>query len=136
MNAVATHVVVKTDAGPDVDSEYMIECLTEGGCGGWHECSEPHKVDGQEVTPDDCEPGLPWEGVQEWEFHGVLHTWQGWNGWTIPYVGCIIAVCDWEPPEEVEKLSAGRYPVVEKWGDTDVYLSLAVESPLACGGGQ
>lgn len=126
----AAHILVK-EADPDdpEDFRYRIECQIEGGCGGWWECDKPHEVDGRcadadltQCGPFDCVPDAPWEGQVEFTFHGVVHTWHDGHGWTVPHVGCIVAVVDWMPPEEVEDLPPGRYEVTDEWDDTELYL--------------
>jgi len=123
----ATHILVKEiDPDDPGDFRYRIECQIDGGCGGWLECDEPHEVAGQnaEAGPDDCDPAAPWWGSEEFEFHGVVHTWRyGGHGWTVPHSGCIVAAVDWVPPEEIEDdLPPGRYEVDDEWDDTEVSL--------------
>ncbi len=136
----------KLDAGefvfPEhVDSrDYGTKCLVENGCGGWIECREPHEVDGKKADcgPYDCDcpdgqPSClseteadyaPWCDREEFEFHGVVHTWRYGYGWTVPYKGCIVAWGDYELPGCYEDLPRGEYQVEDDWEDTGCYLQL------------
>jgi hypothetical protein len=117
------------------DRRYDIECPRGNGCTGWLSCQDqhlcPHGTDAKH-GPDDCfwctEPPLThtcYCGQEEFEFHGILHTWRyGW-GWTIPFTkGCIVAYSDWEPPDEAYKLPIGEYEVEDDWDDDTPYLEL------------
>ncbi|MGV7904208.1 hypothetical protein PJN93_30825, partial [Mycobacterium kansasii] len=84
--------------GDDYDPEYpsfnhSVECLNVEKCGGWIGCNDPHEVDGRSAAdgPYDCDDDAPWEGCDEFEFHGVLHEWHWGHGWTVPYKGCVVA---------------------------------------------
>lgn len=137
----------KLDAGeyvfPEhVDSRsYGTKCMATNGCGGWIECRESHEVDGKKADcgPYDCDCGgedgpsclgeteadyAPWYDREEFEFHGVEHTWRYGHGWTVPYTGCIVAWGDYELPDGSEDLPRGEYQVDDDWDDTDCYLLL------------
>lgn len=113
--AKPNHEIVKTaDAVNlstyEVDYEYSIECLTEGGCGGYTECFEDHI-----------------EGVYDGEYaqviHGQVHTLIN-DAWTLPYKGCPVKLADGEVPYRIldRDTPAGRYPVLAVWDDYQVTL--------------
>lgn len=112
-----THTLVVTHDHPD-DPDYSLECNTPDLCHGWLECGDPR--DGP--SPDEaydmagCDGDYP---DDEQEFHGVLHTWHGYPGWTIPYTGgCIVHYCNWEPPYTMpHNPRSGRYEVEIEWDD-------------------
>lgn len=89
---------------------YSIECLTEGGCGGYTECFEDHT-----------------EGVYGGDdvqiIHGQVHTLVN-DAWTVPYKGCPVQHAYWEVPERIEwdATPPGRYPVLAEWDDYQVTL--------------
>lgn len=120
----ATHILIKEiDAGDSEEFTYRIECQIAGGCGGWRECDKPPEFDCRFAdSPHDCEDDALWCGLDEFEFHGVLHTWRDGYGWTVPFEGCIVAWADWDAPDEVEALPPGRYQVDDEWEDTSLYL--------------
>lgn len=115
-----------------------ITCQAPSLCNGWWECGEPHEVDGVSAAdgPYDSEcPGehgvstdraghLPWCDEDEFEFHGVLHTWRYGNGWTVPYDGCVVQTAD--IAEYVDDIARehgeGTFVVDDEWDDTSVYL--------------
>ena len=110
--------------GSPVEYTSGIECPAGNGCSGWIECDKPHRVDGKSAAdgPDDCDEGDPWEGQDEIEFHGVLHTWRcGW-GWTAPYPGCVVQGTDYEVPDDLYPLKPGRYVVEDDWDDCTCIL--------------
>lgn len=118
------------DLEADPAYTYTIECPGRPHCNGWQECREPHQVDGRDADPDDAEEGDPQEGAEEWEFHGVLHTWSGWNGWTVPYVGCVVRDHPYTRDEASDLLHGkptGRYLVRDNWDDDVVDLELVVD---------
>lgn len=123
------HVLVKEiDPEDHEEFRYRIECQVPDSCDGWWECDKPHEVDGRRADgaqdgPFDCEADVPWSDKEEFEFHGVTHTWRYGHGWTVPFEGCIVAWADSEPPEEVEALPPGRYEVEDEWDDTSLYLN-------------
>lgn len=118
------------------DRTWSIECPPGNGCSGWMECGEKHEVEGHgsaEDGPDDCEETAPWEGCDEFEFHGVMHEWKGGHGWTVPWPGCVVAGSDWsEPPAEMDDLPTGRYPIEDDWDDTSVALDFVDPLPGRC----
>jgi hypothetical protein len=122
----AAHILIKEIDPDDPDGfRYRIECRAPKSCDGWIECDLVHAVGGlsaDDEGPFDCHPDDPWFGREEFEFHGVIHTWQGEHGWTAPFEGCVVAWADWVPPEEMETLPAGRYEVEDDWDDTSVHL--------------
>jgi hypothetical protein len=123
---------------PDYDS--TIDCLNPNLCGGYQECTEKHEVDGVSASdgPWDCEcPGdhgtegnegvhYPWCDEDEFEFHGILHTYRyGWN-WTVPYRGCVVASAD--VSDDVYDIARtkgpGTYPVDDDWSDESCILNV------------
>lgn len=126
----------------DLDYESSITCTTTG-CNGWQECREPHVVegyDGPNDGPDDSEEDAPWADREEFEFHGVLHTWRGGWGWTVPFVGCVLAEQDLA--DYIHDIYAehgpGEYLVDDDWWDEThssiSAVSMADGSPLPAGG--
>jgi hypothetical protein len=124
-----------TPWSPNDDDDYgwEITCLDPGTCIGWESCRldyqhdtrvrdgipsvAPHWAHG----PDDIESdGTVWEGAEEADFHGVTHTWHWDWGWTVPYVGCIVAaqdgVCD-EAHDIACELGPGSYICDTDWYD-------------------
>lgn len=130
--------------------DYRIACADPEHCIGWSECPEPHEVDGQSAAcgPYNCdcpdgqpscfgdEPGEgdrtapPWFDLEEFDFHGVTHTWRhGW-GWTVPYPGCIVAGVDAELPDKIDQTPIGVWEISEDWADeSDCYLSFTTWPP-------
>jgi hypothetical protein len=107
---------------PNFDEErrYRLECPEGNGCSGFSGCNEPHIIDGKNANggPWDCDEGEPWDGMDAFTFHGEEHTWRSGFGWVVPYKGkCVIAECDWEPPEGADSKPYGRYPVEDDWFD-------------------
>jgi hypothetical protein len=132
------HIVVKikspdhSEEEPDFD--YQVICPNPGEKCGFSECMEEHTVDGKNVHPYDHDEGDPWAGCEDWEFHGVPHTYQPGFGWTIPYTRCAVRDHDalrdeandllWDKPE-------GSYPVIDNWDEYLMYLELApTEAPV------
>lgn len=109
--------------------DYRLECPDGNGCSGWIECGEQWHGDGTrsaEHGPFDCPDDLPWYDEEEYEFHGVVHTWRSGYGWTVPFTGgCIVVYGDWEPPDGVFNVKPGRYDVEDEWNETEVYLEWA-----------
>lgn len=111
--------------GERPEYEDHLECPV--GCSGWQECREDkHAVPGYEGVNDgpyDSEEDAPWFDEEEFEFHGVLHTWNGYvYEWTIPYEGCVVAGNDWSDPYNIPERE-GRWLVDDDWDDTTVTLS-------------
>ncbi|WNM66368.1 hypothetical protein SEA_CULVER_98 [Gordonia phage Culver] len=125
------HILTVTKSD-DFDPEYpsfdwSIECQNVDKCGGWQECTEKHEVDGVTAGegPWDCAEGAPWEEQEEFEFHGVLHTWHWGHGWTVPYRGCVVAGSDWicdHAHDIALDHGCGRHEVEDDWDDMDCYL--------------
>ena len=100
---LAHYIEVTIDPDGDPDSPYawdrwdmgVIECSTPGGCGH----------------------------AEEWEMHGVLHTWRGWT-WSIPFDGC--PVQEWADTGDLwDGIDGpGRYEVDADWDDTECYLTV------------
>lgn len=122
------------------DRVYLIEC--PDGCDGWQTCLEKHE--GQHVDvilpadqgPDDCqqctEPPLlhtAWCGQEEFEFHGVIHTWRYGHGWTVPYPGCVVAATPWDSDFDRDDVPRGRYEVQEDWDDESCWLEFTTTPP-------
>jgi hypothetical protein len=112
----------------DPDYRYGIECVAPEKCGGWQECLEPHEVDGKSAAdgPWSCDSADPWCDEDEFEFHGVVHTWHYGYGWTVPFDGCVVQASDsgWGDLYEIARdYGPGRYVVADEWDDTDCYLT-------------
>lgn len=133
---MSTHVYTST-ADPEnhlypdsPEFESGIECL--GGCNGWQECGEDkHEVPGYEGVNDgpwDSDEDAPWYDEEEFEFHGVLHTWNGNGyGWTVPFPGCVVAANDYTEPYGADVRRDGSWLVEDDWDDTTVSLNVIVE---------
>lgn len=122
------HVVIR-----NADGSYSIECPGRPHCDGWQDCNQRHEVGGKYIDPDEAEPGDPWFGAEEWEFHGVLHRWIGWNGWTVPVEGCVVREHPYTPDQVGELLidhEPGRYLLRDYWDDNLVDLQLVGPAPL------
>lgn len=108
-------------------------CPDPDNCPGWEECREPHIVDGQDafMGPYEGEEGYPWDDVDEFEFHGVLHTWNYGFGWTVPFKGCVAREAyDFygETPDGIPMDRPGMYEVEEDWYDESTcYFNLIKE---------
>lgn len=127
-------VEVNTDYAerfPDAPTEYRwgIACTNPDQCKGWQECDKAHEVDGSSAAdgPYDAEEDAPWDGLDEFEFHGELHTWVDGYGWTVPYVGCVVQGNNVECPDELYPLRPGAWIVEDDWDDTDCYLTVVRE---------
>lgn len=129
------------------DRQWTIECPPGNGCNGWMECDKAHEVEGYgsaDGGPEQCDPNectypeqgectTPWADAEEFEFHGVMHEWKGGHGWTVPYVGCIVAGSDVaSPPDGMDELPYGRYPIEDDWDDTEVALDFIHPIPGRC----
>lgn len=125
--------------GPDehvypemVDERYYgVRCISGNGCTGWLECHEKHEFNGLSAAdgPNDCDGTQPWWGVEDFEFHGVTHTWRDGHGWTVPYTGCIVQYDTFEPPLEAHQIPIGEYEVDDGWMDTSCYLEFTTDPP-------
>lgn len=102
---------------------YTWECPGPKHCTGFSECSLPHIHEGtnaDEVTPfdggDDKNPP-PWDGLDEWTFHGVPHTYHDGYGWTVPVDGCVLRYYhDWlEVDDALLNDPPGRYAIDIAW---------------------
>jgi hypothetical protein len=127
----------------DPDYRCEIECIAPEKCGGWWECMEAHEVDGvsaadgpyASVCPScggEGDEHVPWCDRDEFEFHGVEHTWRYGYGWTVPYEGCIVQANDsgWDDLYDIAREHGpGRYLVDDDWDDTTCYLTYAGEAP-------
>lgn len=124
------YVTVTVDPGGVPDGPFAwdylvidsIECSVPGGCGEWQVCDHPE---------DPYDEGDPTFDVEEWEFHGVLHEWNGMT-WVAPFRGC--AVAEWGDDtstlwDDID--GPGRYEVDDDWDDTECYLTVVrkVEEP-------
>lgn len=120
----STHILIKEIDPEDLaEFRYRIECQVPGSCDGWTECDKPPEFDCRTAdSPYDCAPDAPWDGLNEFEFHGVVHTWRDGYGWTVPFEGCIVAWADADVPDEMESLPPGRYQVDDEWDDTSLDL--------------
>lgn len=125
--------------------EHSIVCPYTGGCGGWIGCQQPHEVDGKSAScgPEDCicddgQPSClgedggehpPWYDQEDFEFHGVMHTWRHGHGWTVPYDGCIVRYnSSYDLPYEYDELPLGEHEVDAEWDDTGCTLVLVPEA--------
>lgn len=129
-----SHIVIKKPDPEDSDSHlYEVECPGRPACDGFIECRERHTAegfdadDGEFGDPNDCPPDVPWEGMDEFEFHGVVHTFWSTHWWTVPYDGCVVRDHPYFPEcaeELLCELPPGRYPVRGHWGDEEMELTL------------
>lgn len=140
------HVLTVTkgeDWFPDQpDWSGSITCLNVAQCNGWWECGKPHEVGGVSAADgpyeNDCsgEHGvstdraghLPWCDEDEFEFHGVLHTWRWGYGWTVPYPGCVVQTSDAISDAAYDigqQYGEGDYLVDDEWDDTSCTLIYA-----------
>lgn len=116
---------------PDTpEFEHSIECL--GGCSGWQECQEDkHEVpgyDGVNDGPYESDEDAPWYDEEEYEFHGVLHTWNGSGyGWTVEFPGCVVQANDYGEPYGANTQRDGSWLVDDDWDDTYVTLNVVTE---------
>lgn len=119
-----------------------IVCVTPETCEGWQECLEDHGgADPGECPgehPDDRDAPrsehVPWCDEYEFEFHGVVHTWQYGYGWTVPYQGCVVIGSDeWsdgvsEAADEIGHAHGeGTYEVDVDWWDESPVIHYAGE---------
>lgn len=136
------------------DREYELRCVDPSSCNGWTECPElVHRcehgcnaADGpDENDPDGGEcPGfkkkLPdlaiigypaeytyncWAGEEDFEFHGVMHTYQHGHGWVVPYPGCVVDAIAEMPPDDAHLYPIGEHEIEDEWDDTWCYLNFA-----------
>lgn len=122
------HIVTKAH-DPEDPSEYTytLECPGAPHCTGFSECDKPHVhngIDADEVTPEDGvvddHGGVPpWDGIYEWTFHGVLHTYHYGYGWTVPYTGCVLREYDLEFDDALLDQPPGRYLISVYWEDPE-----------------
>lgn len=134
----------------DHEWNWSITCLAPEKCGGWQECGKEHRLEGVSAADgpydNDC-PGwhgpyladdahdkrmqaesaqhYPWCDEDEFEFHGVLHTWRYGYGWTIPFDGCAVAAnLSWadEAWDIADEHGEGSHVVDDDWDDTDLTL--------------
>lgn len=137
----------KLDAGEFVFPEHedgrawRIRCDDPAHCDGYIECHRqhicPHGHDACNGFDENSEDGpcpghadddLPncFSGDEEFTFHGQAHTYRwGW-GWTVPFIGCVVAEnWDGELDRSIYTLPIGEYPVDEDWyDDSGVTLTL------------
>lgn len=107
-----------------------ITCVAPDLCNGWVECREPHEVDGVDasVGPYDCDRDAPWLDEDQFDFHGVEHTWQWGPGWTVPFDGCCVAEWGGEAASELaHEVGLGDWSVDDEWDDGYCYLSVVEE---------
>lgn len=118
------------------DVSYTIDCP---GCDGWQECHKDHDTHDVDacLTPDTepciCDPNED----DEFDFHGVTHTYRWGAGWTVPYQGCVIAGSEDTITDFVYETAytygPGSYIIEDDWDFYDLYLSvvsMADGSPL------
>lgn len=103
---------------------YTWECPGPPHCTGFSECHEPHIENGinaDHITPHDVLDGdddvtvPPWDGIEEWTFHGVPHTYHDGYGWTVPYDGCVVEFADLEVEDALLNEPPGRYAIDVSW---------------------
>lgn len=114
---MADHILTVMGTTKNEDYEYHVECL--GKCWSWQECRKDHVVDGREATdPYDCEPNDPWEGVDEFDFHGVTHVYNH-NGWCEKKEECALTVNDVSTSayDILAIHGPGSYLVEDEWWD-------------------
>lgn len=146
MNDTTTwHTVTKTPV-TDYPGEFFYgwECPGPPHCTGFSECREPHIENGtnaDEVTPfdggDDQNPP-PWDGLDEWTFHGVLHTYHDGYGWTVQDEGCVISETDLEVDDALLGEAPGRYAIDIAWENQEepyIHDVRAVQLDGTCGAG-
>jgi hypothetical protein len=130
--------------------DWSVTCVAPDRCGGWQECGKKHEVDGTSATDGpydgDCPGGhgvstdraghLPWCDEDEFEFHGVWHTWRYGNGWTVPYPGCVVQTADiGEYADDIAREHGeGTYVVDDEWDDTSCYLTFVTRVTSPDGG--
>lgn len=118
---------------PDDDPEYRwsITCINPNDCHGWIECDKPHEVDGVNAGdgPYDSEEGAPWDGYDEFDFHGQTHTWHDGWGWDVPHPGCVVQGMEVEFPDELDPITrSGRWIVDDAWDGEFCTLTLVREA--------
>lgn len=119
-----------TVTGEPGDFKYVIECVDPPTCHGWEECPKDHIVDGKNAGygPYESDDEDPWDGMDEFEFHGELHTWH--SGWTVPFQGCIVAssyTCDDSVHDILCDNGPGTYKVEADFWDEYTCLLIKVE---------
>ncbi|MFG3340561.1 hypothetical protein [Glycomyces sp. NPDC048151] len=116
---------------PDAEAQHRwgITCLYPDQCKGWQECNKTHEANGVSAAngPYDAEEGAPWDGLDEFEFHGQEHKWVDYHGWTVPYVGCVVQGNDVEVPDELRPLRPGKWIVEDDWDDDLCTLTVVRE---------
>ena len=119
-----------TDADRDVAYSCRIICSDPAGCPGWTECREPHEVDGKSADegPWGADETDPWDGLEEFEFHGAQHQWRSVYGWTVEYPGCPVQGSDADLLDDIPLDRPGIYPVEVEWDDYLCTLTLIGES--------
>lgn len=132
------HILVKTldtTTPGRPDYTFTLECPGPPKCVGFTECQEKHEVDGRDADcgPDDCAGDDPWNGKEEFEFHGVLHNWVDWCGWSVPMEGCPVRPHPYfadEARDVVFEQMPGRYVVETFWDEDDMSLKLVGPEPI------
>lgn len=127
------HILVKAlDTTHPGRPEYTftLECPGRPHCEGYTECRDRHEVDGRDADgedPFDCSPDAPWESKEQFEFHGLLHTWHDGFGWTVPFAGCPVRSHPYFADQARDVLfeqMPGRYVVDDYWDEDDMSLKL------------
>jgi len=112
---------------------WSITCINPDSCNGWSECDKDHEVDGASAAngPHDAEDDQPWAGYDEFDFHGELHKWVSYHGWTVPFKGCVVQGTDVDLPDELHPLRPGKWIVEDDWDDDICELTVVrkVEEP-------
>lgn len=113
---------------------WHLDCPDSNSCSGWTECDESHEVEGVSAGdgPWDAPEGAPWDGEDEFDFHGVEHTWYDGHGWTVPFDGCVVRGSGCDAPDALNepdpaggwRVPLGRWVVEDDWDDTDCNLLL------------
>lgn len=110
-----------TEGDPFYD--WTIECHNIDLCGGWIECREYHgDADG---GPWECGQDDPWAEQEEYEFHGVTHTWRYEHDWTVPYHGCVPQIAGDDSAREIAyHKGEGSWLIGDDWDDDYCYLTV------------
>lgn len=126
---------------------WSIRCEDPENCDGWQECFESHVCehgrdasrgyDEDSESPGICPGGGPddacdcWAGLEDFEFHGIMHTYRWGYGWTIKYPGCVVAAArDFtDAPDYWESKPRGEYEIRDDWDDEQLTLYFPDEPP-------
>jgi len=94
---------------------YSILCHNQALCDGWQTCGhEACRVGSPWGDENEAEP---WYEEEEWEFHGILHTFRFGYDWTVPFDGCVVAEQVDAISDAAHGLPVGEYLVDDEWDD-------------------